>query len=650
MSVSDDYIKKYFKKGNRIMKSYLKKANDEILCYLTNRYSDSESLVETLYRIFNNVDVHPKCKICGKPVKFLGMQRGFSVVCKSKKCLSEFKRQNSSFNNIETQKKVKQNIYEKYGVNNPYQIDNIKNKAKTNAHSEITNNKRINTCIEKYGVDNPAKADPIKQKISDTLSNFSDDKKKEIYEKHKKTFIERYGVEWYSKLDSHKENISKLIASTECLTKRKNTCLHKYGDATFNNQELRNKTMKTNNSFKSSKTEDIVYELLKTKFVDVIREYSSDLYKFKCDFYIPAIDTYIEFQGSHYHHNHPFDESNENDQNELENLKQLTEHSKRHDLGKKSQYDNIIYTWTDLDVRKRRLASENNINFIELWSLDDAYDWIENTLFYYVDEDILKNEFEYYKNTSGRLSAYSQRNEIVKFFQQNEFFKTEKNLWKDKQIQDKLIENRMKYLDKKPNELSDNDMLVGFKKSGIHYSYSHFNPLIFKWFIEKFNVKRCYDPCGGWGHRLLGATGLEQYIYNDISTNVKRNVKIIADYFNLRNVIFYNEDAKVCCPENDNLEFDSIFTCPPYGDIEDYGFNITKNDVNEIVDSIISKYSKNNFIHTVGIVIREDFMNDDTYDEKIEIKSRKSAHLMKNKEKHFKEYLYVWHKKTILTA
>ena len=40
--------------------------------YLINRYTDNSigSIIEILYRIKNNLDEIPKCKICGSPLKF----------------------------------------------------------------------------------------------------------------------------------------------------------------------------------------------------------------------------------------------------------------------------------------------------------------------------------------------------------------------------------------------------------------------------------------------------------------------------------------------------------------------------------------------------------------------------------------------------
>ena len=68
--------------AQRVNEKYLKKHN--LYNILTNYYNDSNSIRETLYRIYNNIDIRPTCKICGKPVSFL-ITGKFATYC-SKQC------------------------------------------------------------------------------------------------------------------------------------------------------------------------------------------------------------------------------------------------------------------------------------------------------------------------------------------------------------------------------------------------------------------------------------------------------------------------------------------------------------------------------------------------------------------------------------
>jgi len=141
----------------------------------------------------------------------------------------------------------------------------------------------------------------------------------------------------------------------------------------------------------------------------------------------------------------------------------------------------------------------------------------------------------------------------------------------------KLIENRIKYLNKKEEELTDRNLLHGFKISGLHYGFSHFNPLVIKKFIEEYNIKSIFDATGGWGHRLLGAMDID-YIYNDIDERTVEGCKEIFKIFDFpnKNKVFYNEDASTFTPKE---EYEAVFTCPPYYDLELYNHEKTSTNM-----------------------------------------------------------------------
>ena len=214
------------------------------------------------------------------------------------------------------------------------------------------------------------------------------------------------------------------------------------------------------------------------------------------------------------------------------------------------------------------------------------------------------------------------------------------------EIKEKLINNRCKYLNKKLEDLTNSDLLLGFKRSGIYYGYSHFNPLIFKFFINKYKIKRCYDPTGGWGHRLLGSSDLDLYIYNDLSKTIYNNVKHISKDLKINNTIFYNNDANNFVP---NYEFDAMFTCPPYYNLETYecdAFN-TIEEYNQFIDNLFNVFYDKKSCIIFGLVIREDLL-DDKYKnqcvELFEINNKKSKHLTLGTKHNKKEYLYIFEK------
>ena len=41
-------------------------------------------------------------------------------------------------------------------------------------------------------------------------------------------------------------------------------------------------------------------------------------------------------------------------------------------------YRNAIYNWTVLDVKKRTIALQNNLNYIVLWNTQDIYEFLQS--------------------------------------------------------------------------------------------------------------------------------------------------------------------------------------------------------------------------------------------------------------------------------
>lgn len=408
--VTDQIILDYFIKSNgHINVQRLTNISEEYKEYLDNRYTDSQSLRETIKRIQYNIEIRPVCVICGKPVKFLNGKKNQLF---NKTCCKEHANMLDGI----TVKKVLKDIYS--DVNKKQEINNkIRETCLLKYGDEHYSNriKAKETCLQRYGVTSPLKSEIFKQKSKETcLQKYGVEYTGQIPEKIEKTHkacLEKYGVDSVFKVQKFRnqslDTCIKKYASDEddinsivnigqlkyVKDKIKNTCLEKYGvenpmhsdyykhllSYILSSEEVQKKTYNTklkNHSFNISYQEDVCFDLLKEKYSDCIRQYKSELYPFNCDFYIPSLDLYIEYNGSHYHHYHPFDINDDNDINELNRLKEKAENSNAHKNGKKSQYDNIIYTWTILDLKKRNIAQQNNLNYIEFWNINEVKEWI----------------------------------------------------------------------------------------------------------------------------------------------------------------------------------------------------------------------------------------------------------------------------------
>ena len=89
MEINDEYIINEFinkngkpsciKFNNKWINNHL-----DIKNYLDNRFSDSLSYIETIYRIKHNIEIRPTCHECGRPVNFNTYSTGFRNFCSTK--------------------------------------------------------------------------------------------------------------------------------------------------------------------------------------------------------------------------------------------------------------------------------------------------------------------------------------------------------------------------------------------------------------------------------------------------------------------------------------------------------------------------------------------------------------------------------------
>lgn len=317
--------------------------------------------------------------------------------------------------------------------------------------------------------------------------------------------------------------------------------------------------------------------------------------------------------------------------------------------------------WELEEPAKRKIASDNNILFLEVYSCESEDDLRNqlDMLYYSVNsvsciENIgdLKTEFDYYSKLicTNPIGDYkvSQKNSIVKHFQMGEFYKTELNIYAyNPELRRKLIQNRIKYLFKKESALTYADMINGFKKSGIHYGYSHFNPAWTNWFIYRYCITSVYDPFGGWGHHMLGMLKCRNILYNDNNLVTCKNIESMKRYFGINQLTVHHGDAAEYIPETD---VDAFFMCPPYYNTEVYESRFKSfKEYSNLINSVFDIWEKTN-AKIIGIILREDFEPiirkryeiDEVYDMSVG-----ESHFVKSSmhNKKFKERFYIIFKK-----
>lgn len=233
------------------------------------------------------------------------------------------------------------------------------------------------------------------QHMKDTNSKRTKEFYIERKKKYIKTMLEKYGVESNAQLEKNREQARKTALKTwnnkteeEKLKfgqkmKEINTGRPSVSGFANKTEEEKNlikrkqyETKKKNHSFNSSTPEEKIKSIIVKKFPNFKYQYRSEKYPFSCDFYIPELDLYIEYQGiwTHGKISHeilgPF---NKNDRKHQEVLSIWQEKAKISKF-----YKIAIQVWTELDPLKRETARKNNLNWLEFFTLDEFMKWYNN--------------------------------------------------------------------------------------------------------------------------------------------------------------------------------------------------------------------------------------------------------------------------------
>ena len=385
--------------------------------------------------------------------------------------------------------------------------------------------------------------------------------------KRAKTNVERYGVRNVMSLQS---TLEKIKAATH----------KKYGvDYAMQDKDLATKNVEAkrqSGTFSTSSVEKHV-----KGFDDFDSQYNKDArYPYLCDFYDKDRDLFIEVNASWTHGYHWYDA-----EKDAFICKKWAAKSK-----KSEYYANALEVFTKRDVEKRNTARANNLNYVTLWDSDgmDAdlwyamgmplgkdyereYSWLP---YHYISEDV---------DVSNMHLSWRSLSAIVKDAQRKVFYKRELELWNTNPlrngkwgtVQAFLYANRYKYLNKLPHELTDRMLLRAFRISGLHMGYTSFNSALMRQVIEKYNVKSVYDPCSGWGERMMtcGKLGVK-YEGCDINSELFEGYKKLYELIDGFKPVLHNNDSANQFVIGDA---DAVITCPPYKGIEVYSDNGAEN-------------------------------------------------------------------------
>ena len=400
-------------------------------------------------------------------------------------------------------------------------------------------NKMRDTNISRYGVQNYTQSEDYKQML-DTIA-----------EKSRDTNISRYGAPFYVQSDEYKQKVDSI-------------------------KSKRNATKRKNGTFNTSSTEERI------KVLGIFEpQYNKDSrYPYLCDFYDKDRDLFVEVNASWVHGCHWYDI--EKDANLISSWQAKSTDSK--------YYSHAVKVFTQSDVKKRNTARANNLNYVTLWDSDgmDADLWLAMGMplgkdykheyswlpYHYIPEEV---------DVSKMRISWSRLSAIVKDAQRKVFYKRELELWNTNPlrhgkwgtVQAFLYANRYKYLNKLPHELTDRMLLRAFRISGLHMGYTSFNSTLMRQVIDKYNVKSVYDPCAGWGERMMTCGKLgASYEGCDINSELFDGYKKLYGLIDGFKPVLHNNDSANQFVTGDA---DAVITCPPYKNIEVYSENGAEN-------------------------------------------------------------------------
>lgn len=344
----------------------------------------------------------------------------------------------------------------------------------------------------------------------------------------------------------------------------------------------------------------------------------------RCDFYLPDYNLFVEIDGEYWH---PV-------KCEFLNIQLL---------------ESAIYQFQKKDISNLVRIRENDIQYIK--SIDDLYKFnfkynfdieynqiiIHKNIFSQFDGNLdrlvsrLYKFISLYQPTFPKIKTHENLNDVItkirnydysSIFVNNSFknncsllggsylkskfnsywassFKGSKNAieaWKDKNIMSKVIKYRIGGNNSHETfNFSLHQLVRGL--SALRHTVSFFKPIlaatIYKHFIgEKLNPV-VFDPCCGFGGRLLGFKSLyPEGTYIGCEPNIETFNELMELSQNFTNVFLYNckiEDFDLSLlPENLDLTFTSI----PYYDLETYSNPVEYTDFEEWNNTFLTKIKK----------------------------------------------------------
>ena len=178
--------------------------------------------------------------------------------------------------------------------------------------------------------------------------------------------VERIFAEHNIKLDEDFPTMLDLNPIT-----REDPIPHKFPAFNLDEEKIYDK----DSGYNVSDDEEYYWDLIKKKWPNAEKSVTLDFFRnpenhrpWQIDAYIPSEKMMIQFNGHIKHGRRPYNPEDPNCQADVEWLKSMPG----------DFYDKILYTWTELEPLKRKIAAENGYRYIEIFNPDEFNKWYAN--------------------------------------------------------------------------------------------------------------------------------------------------------------------------------------------------------------------------------------------------------------------------------
>ena len=502
-----------------------------------------------------------KCKVCGSAFD-CSFEKGIPNTC-SKKCGDIYKGM-----------QTKATMLKKYGVSNPSQVAEFKEKARVSnaGHRDETMQKIRNTMIqrygaaiprqvpelrekidktmlERYGVINPSHSEAIKQKISQINSS------EEVQAKYKATSMAHFGTEYPAqnpKSPNAWENIKDKFESTmiskygettpfmvpECKEKAKQTCIDRYGyEYVSQSPEIHKRQWNNRKSIQArdglkldSSWELLAYEFWKSLGCSVERDVPIPF-----DYDGSTHITYIDFK--------------------VDGL--LFEVKGQPYLQGVYDYNQTVPIERKLEIyREHHVILITNETMAYLFGHKDSTESNGLKHLYICPNPLIGVDIELF--TDCPKFPYAENKPKCFYDVSVNGCPTQHSAFYDKKIRWDIINNRIQYVG---GFIDEKEILVGLNVTRKAKQPSWFSERYAKYLISKYCKSTVIvDPFAGWGTRHDATIKLHRtYFGCDINADL---------------VAWHKEhNRNIVCEDAKKFVFDwpcSVLICPPYGDTEIY--------------------------------------------------------------------------------